>query len=151
MSHLGDVDEWIDVVERFTTGVVAVRRAAPVEDTRNDPPRPRIRVLGGFDVVAGAAEVPTAAWGSRLARQLCTRLAIACGAPVPRDALIELLWPNSEDVERLGARLSVARPRALPRQDGRHRRRRRAHRSERVLVHSATDTSARGHRVAWSV
>ena len=106
MSHLGDVDGWIDAVEKFTTGVVAARSAVTVSATEAQP-CPRIRLLGGFDVVVNSAEVPFSAWGSRRARQLCKRLALACGAPIPRDSLIELLWPDDTDVDRLSARLSV--------------------------------------------
>jgi DNA-binding SARP family transcriptional activator len=106
-SHLGDVDGWIDAVERFTTGVVAARAPATIASATKESTCAHIRLLGGFNVAVGTAEVPTGAWGSRRARQLCKRLAIACGAPVARDALIELLWPDAEDVDKLGARLSV--------------------------------------------
>jgi DNA-binding SARP family transcriptional activator len=59
---------------------------------------------------AGRQPVPTSAWGSRRARQLCKRLAVAAGAGVAREQLIDLLWPDeagSESYGRLGARLSV--------------------------------------------
>jgi DNA-binding SARP family transcriptional activator len=38
---------------------------------------------------------------------LCKRLAATAGEPVPRDELIDLLWPNEDDPRPLPARLSV--------------------------------------------
>jgi DNA-binding SARP family transcriptional activator len=38
---------------------------------------------------------------------LCKRVAVACGQPIARDELIEMLWPDESDHSRLGARLSV--------------------------------------------
>lgn len=101
--HIGDVDAWLDEVEAFTTGAVSTQTAAL------PPPRRRvaIRTMGGFAVRVDEEEVPLAAWGSRQSRQLCKRLAVAVGQPVPRDELIEVLWPDEADSERLGARLSV--------------------------------------------
>lgn len=93
--------EWIDHLERFVTGTVS-------------PPRPPVRArsvhittLGRFAVTVDGAEVPASAWGSRRARQLCKRLVAARGWPVPREQLIEQLWPDETDMGKLGARLSV--------------------------------------------
>lgn len=93
--------EWIDHLERFLTGTVS-------------PPRPPVRArrthistLGRFAVTVDGAEVPASAWGSRRARQLCKRLVAARGWPVPREQLIEQLWPDETDMGKLGARLSV--------------------------------------------
>jgi len=101
--HIGDVDAWLDHVEEFTTGAVSTRAAA-VRPARE---RAAIRTMGGFAVHVDGEEVPLTAWGSRQARQLCKRVAVAVGQPVPRDELIELLWPDESEAERLGARLSV--------------------------------------------
>ncbi|MGI9595027.1 MAG: alpha/beta fold hydrolase, partial [Acidimicrobiales bacterium] len=100
-GHAGDIHAWIDEVERFVTGTVS-ERPAPA-------PRPgaRIETLGRFAVVRGGEDVPVSDWGSRLARQLCKRLVAAGDRPVPREELIELLWPGEADSGRLGARLSV--------------------------------------------
>lgn len=101
-AYSGDVDGWLDEVERFVTGSVRARPAPP-------PPRSTVRIvtLGRFAVEVDGREVPTAAWGSRRARQLCKRLVAARGWPVTRDELFDLLWPDETARERLGARLSV--------------------------------------------
>lgn len=102
-AQVGDVDAWLDHVEEFTTGSLD-RRAPPVPA---DGVRAKIRIMGGFSVRVHDQEVPLAAWGSRRARQLCKRLAVACGEPVPRDQLIDMLWPDQPDPLKLAARLSV--------------------------------------------
>lgn len=99
-AHVGDVDAWIDHYERFVAGTV----------TR--PPRAAqhqvsISTMGGFRVSVDGALVPASAWGSRQARLVCKRLAVAIGRPVPRDELADLLWPDELDPARRSARLSV--------------------------------------------
>ena len=100
-AYAGDQDPWLTDLEQFITG--AVKPRVPLQ------PRPTVRInsLGRFSVVVDGAEVPTAAWGSRHARQLCKRLVVARGWPVPREQLIDMLWPDETDMRRLGARLSV--------------------------------------------
>jgi DNA-binding SARP family transcriptional activator len=66
-----------------------------------------IRTLAGFAVLVDDEEVRLSQWGSRRARQLCKRLAAARGEPVAREQLIDLLWPDGNGSDRLGARLSV--------------------------------------------
>ncbi|MEL6981895.1 MAG: alpha/beta fold hydrolase [Actinomycetota bacterium] len=97
----GDMDAWVDEMERFITGTVAPRPSQP-----NAGP-PRIVTLGRFAVLRGETEVPVADWGGRLARTLCKRLVAARGRPVTRDELMDLLWPDESDLAKLGARLSV--------------------------------------------
>jgi pimeloyl-ACP methyl ester carboxylesterase/DNA-binding SARP family transcriptional activator len=101
-SYSGDVDGWMDEFERFVTGAV---RSPRVADGRR--PEVCIATLGRFVVTVDGQEVPTSAWGSRRARQLCKRLVAARGWPVTRDELFDLLWPDEADRHRLGARLSV--------------------------------------------
>lgn len=103
MVQAGDVHAWLDHVEAFTTGSVRPRSEAPVVDRG----RVTIRTMGGFAVKVNGQEVPLAAWGSRRARQLCKRLAVEVGRPLPREQLIEMLWPEEPDTNRMGARLSV--------------------------------------------
>lgn len=99
--YLGDVDAWMVEVERWVTGEVKER---PIERA---PGGAHVVTLGRFAVVAGGTEIGTSEWGSRRARTLLKRLVAARGWPVTRDELIELLWPDEVDVDRLGARLSV--------------------------------------------
>jgi pimeloyl-ACP methyl ester carboxylesterase/DNA-binding SARP family transcriptional activator len=91
----------LGAIERFTTGEVSDRTLTW------GPYRTDIVTMGHFDVVVDGTAVPTSAWGSKRARTLLKRLVVARGQSVTRDELIELLWPEGGDVDRLGARLSV--------------------------------------------
>ena len=99
-AHVGDVDEWVDHYERFVAGAVAPRRETSGHDVRID-------TMGGFRVTVGGRPVATNAWGSRQARLVCRRLAVALDRPVPRDELTDLLWPDELDPAKRSARLSV--------------------------------------------
>lgn len=101
-AYLGDVDSWMDEVERWVTGEVR-----PRPPTHHDRSGARVEVLGRFTVTSHGREVPTGEWGSRRARTLLKRLVVARGRPLAREELIELLWPGEFDPPRLGARLSV--------------------------------------------
>jgi pimeloyl-ACP methyl ester carboxylesterase/DNA-binding SARP family transcriptional activator len=100
-AYVGDLDEWMPEVERFVTGKVQPRQH------RAQPSSVRVVTLGGFGVEVDGELVPAAQWGSRNARQVCKRLVAARGWPVPREELIDMLWPDEDDLRRLGARLSV--------------------------------------------
>lgn len=100
-SYVGEIDPWLDEVERFVTGDVQSRPSASRD------PQVRITTMGRFAVEVDGCEIAASDWGSRRARTLCKRLAVARGWPVTRDELIELLWPDDPEVHRLGARLSV--------------------------------------------
>lgn len=117
-AYAGDVEGWMDEVERFVTGTVrppatsvpgrARAPSRPASSTARPPAaRVRITTLGRFAVEIDGEEVATSTWGSRLARQLCKRLVAARGWPVTRDELFELLWPDETDRRVLGPRLSV--------------------------------------------
>jgi DNA-binding SARP family transcriptional activator len=73
------------------------------------PPRDpvRIQALGGFRVLRAGEPVPVEQWQSRKARDLLKVLVARRGRAVPREALMEALWPD-EDPARLSNRLSVA-------------------------------------------
>ena len=104
-AHIGDVEQWLDAIEPFITGVELPIASRP--NRRAASIRTEVRTFGGFRVVRNGDDVALAAWGSRRARVLCKRLAASCGEPVPRDVLFELLWPDDPDPSKLGARLSV--------------------------------------------
>ena len=70
-------------------------------------PAVAVRTLGGFRVLRGGEALPASAWQSRKARTLLKILVARRGRPVPREALMELLWPG-EDPAKLSNRLSVA-------------------------------------------
>jgi pimeloyl-ACP methyl ester carboxylesterase/DNA-binding SARP family transcriptional activator len=103
MAQAGDVHAWLDHLETFITGSVSARH----QSTYTNRDGVAIQTMGGFAVRVGGDEVTLSAWGSRQARQLCKRLAVAAGQPVPRDQLIEMLWPDETDAGQLGSRLSV--------------------------------------------
>lgn len=67
--------------------------------------RPRIRVLGGFEVVSLCGT--RAEWTSRKARELLKMLVAARGVPVSREVLMDVLWPG-EAPAALSNRFSVA-------------------------------------------
>ena len=100
LGYAGDQDPWLDEFERWVRRTV---RPAPA-------PRPsqvRVVTLGRFAVEVDGEEVPAKDWGSRHARTIVKRLAVARGWPVTRDELFELLWPGETDRGKVGARLSV--------------------------------------------
>ncbi len=67
--------------------------------------RPRIRVLGGFEVVSLCGT--RADWTSRKARELLKMLVAARGVGTSREVFMEVLWPG-ESPARLSNRFSVA-------------------------------------------
>ena len=64
-----------------------------------------IATLGGFRVTRDGVPVDVGEWGSRKARDLVKLLVARRGAPVVRDEVTELLWPDEPD--RSARRLSV--------------------------------------------
>src|SRR5690606_24927548 len=67
--------------------------------------RPRICVLGGFDVVSLCGR--RAQWSSRKARELLKMLVAARGVATSREVFMDALWPD-EPPAKLGNRFSVA-------------------------------------------
>jgi ATP/maltotriose-dependent transcriptional regulator MalT/DNA-binding SARP family transcriptional activator len=66
-----------------------------------------IQVLGGFAVTLRGTVVPASAWQSKVARDLFKMLVVNRGRPLPRELLIERLWPG-ESGDKANNRLSVA-------------------------------------------
>ena len=97
----GEMDPWLDEFERWVRGSLQ-----PVEAGAR-PASVRIVTMGRFAVEVDGADVPTSAWGSRHARTIVKRLAVARGWPISRDELFELLWPGETDRRKVGSRLSV--------------------------------------------
>lgn len=56
----------------------------------------RIYCLGGFRVLRGRTPVPDREWKSRLAKALVKLLAANDGRKVPRDVVLETLWPGAD-------------------------------------------------------
>lgn len=100
-GFFGDVDAWMNDLERWITGTVSDRPPP------SRAPRPEIRTLGAFDVTLGSKVVAPADWGSRIARQIVKRLVVERGRPVTREQLIDQIWPDEVDIARLSTRLSV--------------------------------------------
>lgn len=67
--------------------------------------RPRVKVLGGFEVISLCGT--RADWTSRKARELLKMLVAARGRAVSREVLMDVLWPG-EPPALLGNRFSVA-------------------------------------------
>ena len=65
-----------------------------------------VQSLGRFRVFRGGDPIPLTAWQSRKARDLFKTLVARRGRPIPRDALMEALWPD-QSRGPLGNRLSV--------------------------------------------
>jgi ATP/maltotriose-dependent transcriptional regulator MalT/DNA-binding SARP family transcriptional activator len=84
----------------------APRPAGPLAVLARSASSVSIRVLGAFQVIRNGVPVPRGAWRSRKARQLLKIVVARGGRPVPREQLMELLWPDA-DPTRAGNRLSV--------------------------------------------
>jgi ATP/maltotriose-dependent transcriptional regulator MalT/DNA-binding SARP family transcriptional activator len=66
-----------------------------------------VTTLGGFAVMRRGHQVDPTEWQSKKARDLLKILICRRGRPVPREMLIEMLWPD-ESPERVGNRMAVA-------------------------------------------
>jgi DNA-binding SARP family transcriptional activator len=88
-------------------GDVAAADALLGRSDQAAPAEVEIRILGGFEVLRHGRAVPIAEWGSRKARDLIRYLVAARGTAIPREVLLESLWPG-DPPERSGPRLSVA-------------------------------------------
>lgn len=86
---------------------LGVPRPAGLLAVLADPCPPlSIRALGAFRVVRNGVPIPRAGWQSRKARQVLKIIVARRMRPVPREQLMELLWPETDPV-KAGNRLSV--------------------------------------------
>src|SRR5437773_8180382 len=53
-----------------------------------------VRMLGAFEVFVDSRPVPAEAWVQRRATDLVKLLALASGHRLPRDEILEVLWPR---------------------------------------------------------
>ena len=53
-----------------------------------------VRLLGRFEVLVDSRPVPADAWAQRRAADLVKLLALAPGHRMPRDEVLETLWPQ---------------------------------------------------------
>ncbi|MGH7563343.1 MAG: tetratricopeptide repeat protein [Gemmatimonadota bacterium] len=74
---------------------------------QGEQPPVAIRTLGGFRVLREGEPAAASEWQSKKARDLLKILLGRRGRPVPREALMEALWPE-EDPGPLARRLAVA-------------------------------------------
>ncbi|MDQ4021867.1 MAG: hypothetical protein M3257_09650, partial [Actinomycetota bacterium] len=81
------------------------RVAGPLAVVARSTPAVSIHSLGVFQVLREGAPIPSNAWQSKKARDL-VKILVTRRRPVPRDHLMELLWPDVEPAKS-GNRLSV--------------------------------------------
>jgi DNA-binding SARP family transcriptional activator len=79
---------------------------APTRQTRSAAPDPdpavcTVRLFGAFEVRTLSGAVPDRAWGKRKARLLFAMMASRSGKDVPRDQLVEYLWPGMTEQRAL--------------------------------------------------
>lgn len=86
-------------------GAILDGTSAPMPDVSLATNRPKVRVIGAFEVVDPTGR--PARWTSRKARELLKILVSRRGAPISRETLMDLLWPG-DDPGILANRLSVA-------------------------------------------
>lgn len=74
---------------------------------RGEYPPVAVRTLGGFRILRDGKAATASEWQSKKARDLLKILVSRRGRPMPREALMEALWPE-EDPKPLARRLAVA-------------------------------------------
>jgi ATP/maltotriose-dependent transcriptional regulator MalT/DNA-binding SARP family transcriptional activator len=113
----------VSTAERLLFDAGAWRYLADVRRLAAEPamvPRPvAINTLGGFRVTRGGVPIEVGDWGSRKARDLVKLLVARRGAPVVREEVTELLWPDETDrsARRLSVLLSTIRSVLDPRKE----------------------------------
>lgn len=104
IPHLG-AEAALQTLRDYGMDLAPRRVAGPLAVLARLAPTVTIRALGVFQVSRDGTPIPTTAWQSRKARDLL-KILVARRRPTPRDALMELLWPEA-DPAKSGNRLSV--------------------------------------------
>lgn len=86
-------DDWAALARRLGSSDEMERRA---EDARAVSPC-RVRLFGALQVSTGDGPVHDADWKKRKARLLFAMLIVRKGKDVPRDQLLEYLWPDMDN------------------------------------------------------
>lgn len=90
------LDESKALLERSEAECLAGRLGVPLDEVPAEPPSCRVTLFGGLKVVTEAGPVPEKAWRKRKARLLFAMLVVRQGQDVPREQLLEYLWPEME-------------------------------------------------------
>jgi DNA-binding SARP family transcriptional activator len=96
------------------------RAAGPLGILVRSAPAVSIQTLGVFRVIRDGTMVPIAEWKSKKARSLL-KILVAQRRPIPRDQLMELLWPEKDPTlasNRLSVVLSMIRDVLRPHPEG---------------------------------
>lgn len=91
-----------DVLSEDEWGILARRLGVASEQPDTETPTTptcRVRLFGGLEVEIAGRRITDAAWRKRKARLLFAMLVVRKGRDVPREQLLEYLWPDM-DTER---------------------------------------------------
>lgn len=89
-------DDRLVIMSRAVPGSEVVASAPPTVST-DGYPQCHVRLFGGLEVTVAGARVPDESWRKRKVRLLFTMLASRCGQDIPRDVLLERLWPDMDE------------------------------------------------------
>ena len=85
-----------DAWHRLSARIVGDEEASELENESYEAPC-RVKLFGGLDVRIGDHVVADRDWRKRKARLLFAMLVVKQGADVPRDVILEHLWPDMEE------------------------------------------------------
>ncbi|MDZ4654929.1 MAG: BTAD domain-containing putative transcriptional regulator [Coriobacteriia bacterium] len=88
-----DEDSW----RRLAVRLLGEDEALALESSFLGKPLVHVRLFGGLEVVTPEGVVPDRAWKKRKARLLFMMLVTRQGRDVPRDMLLEHLWPDMDE------------------------------------------------------
>ncbi len=88
-----DEDAW----RRLAVRLLGEDEAREFESSFSGEPLVHVRLFGGLEVITPDGVVPDRSWRKRKARLLFMMLVARQGRDVPRDMLLEHLWPDMDD------------------------------------------------------